>query len=181
MKFRILSLFIFVTVFLAACARPGGPGAPAETPGSSGPAPSEEPAVTPDLSQSDTSEDPAGGDTPDTGQSPSPLDPLPGEDQMTRGDVMIDSSEILVLESFPIQATLHLKGALPTPCHKLRAEVSEPDEQNRIQVEVYSLVEPGQVCIQVLEPFETNIPLGSFASGTYEVWVNGEKVGEINA
>ena len=35
-------------------------------------------------------------------------------------------------------------------------------------------MEPDTVCIQVLEPFEAGILLGSYASGSYSVFVNGE-------
>jgi hypothetical protein len=68
-------------------------------------------------------------------------------------------------------------GNLPTPCHKLRAIVSPPDDQKRIQVGVYALSDPGTMCTQVLEPFEISIPLGSFTEGVYTVWVNDESAG----
>jgi hypothetical protein len=109
----------------------------------------------------------------------SPLDPVENEDNMTRSQVLIDSSEVLQLESQPLQIVLHLKGSLPTPCHQLRAKLSEPDAENRINVEIYSLANPDTVCIQVLQAFESNIPLGSYAAGAYTVLVNGEKVGEF--
>jgi len=75
---------------------------------------------------------------------------------------------------------LNVAGALPTPCHELRVEISDPDEQNRIYIEVYSVSEPDKICVQVLEPFDESIPLEGFPSGEYSVWVNGEEVGEIN-
>jgi hypothetical protein len=56
-----------------------------------------------------------------------------------------------------------------------------PDDQNQIQVEVYSVIDPEQMCIQVLEPLEANIGLGSFPSGHYTVFVNGEQVGEFDS
>jgi hypothetical protein len=31
----------------------------------------------------------------------------------------------------------------------------------------------------MLEPFEATIPLGTYPSGTYPVWVNGVEVGEM--
>ena len=166
---KVLLALVLIAALLAACALPGAaPGPTQETT-------SPQVSATPDLSQPVSSEDP----TP-TGDAPrSPLDPIPGEDTMVRGQVSIDSAEVLLLESFPVQVRLNLKGALPTPCHQLRAKVSEPDEQKRIHVEVYALVDPDQVCIQMLEPFETSINLGSFPGGTYSVWVNGEKVGDV--
>ncbi len=109
----------------------------------------------------------------------SPLDPIPGEENMKRGLATIDTSELLQLESYPLQVVLNLKGTLPTPCHHLRAKVSGPDGENRIQVEVYSLVDPNEICIQVIQEFESSIPLGSFPDGSYTVWLNGKQVGEF--
>jgi hypothetical protein len=82
-------------------------------------------------------------------------------------------------ESYPVQAVLLIRGSLPTPCHELKVEVSSPDTQNRIWVDVYSVSDPSQVCNQVLEPFEETAELGRFTQGTFSVWVNGEPVGEI--
>jgi len=48
-------------------------------------------------------------------------------------------------------------------------------------VEVYSLVQPDQVCIQVLEPFDVNVPLGSYVAGSYTVVINGEEMGEFTS
>jgi hypothetical protein len=111
--------------------------------------------------------------------SSSPLDPIPGEDKMARGEVTINESDVLLLESYPVQVMLKLKGTLSTPCHHLRAKFSPPDAQSRIRVEVYSLYNPDEICIQMLQEFETNIPLGSYPKGSYTVWVNGEQVGEF--
>jgi len=153
---------LFLAILLSACAGLPIPGTES-TPEPEGP-------DTPVVSPPDT-----------TGEElvPAPWEPAPGDENMSRGEVFMEEPQILILESFPPQFVMQLSGSLPTPCHQLRVEVSEPDEQNRIQVEVYSLVDPEQVCIQVLEPFEANVHLGSFASGAYTVWVNGEQVGEI--
>jgi len=107
--------------------------------------------------------------------------PLNGEANLDKGNVYIDSTEILILESYPVQIMLSLQGNLPTPCHQLRVDIQEPDEQNRIFVVVYSVSHPDLICVQVLEPIDTSIPLGSFPAGHYTVWVNGEKVGEFDA
>ncbi len=79
-----------------------------------------------------------------------------------------------------MKVKLNLKGALPTPCHKLRVNIADPDDQNRIQIEVYSILEPADaICTQVLAPFEKLVPLGSFYDGEYSVWVNGQMVGKF--
>jgi hypothetical protein len=46
---------------------------------------------------------------------------------------------------------------------------------------VYSVINPAETCIQVIEPFEANIMLGSFETGHYTVLVNGEMAGEFDA
>jgi hypothetical protein len=108
-----------------------------------------------------------------------PWDPQPGDDKLQRGIVYLDSQQILTLESNPAQFVLELKGNLPTPCHKLRVKVNPPDASGEIQVEVYSLVDPAEICIQVLEPFLASVPLTDLSSGTYQVSVNQEAAGEL--
>jgi len=95
--------------------------------------------------------------------------------------VYIDSATLIAATSYPPQIFLLLNGSLPTPCHQLRVEVSEPDGQNRVRVEAYSLVDPNAICVQVLKAFEASIRLGSYASGHYTVWLNGKRVGEFDA
>lgn len=107
--------------------------------------------------------------------------PEEGDGNLSKGNIFIDSAEILILESYPVQIVLSLQGNLPTPCHQLRVDAQAPDEQNRIYVEAYSVSDPNAICIQVLKPFDASTPLGSFPSGHYTVWVNGEKVGEFDA
>jgi inhibitor of cysteine peptidase len=96
-----------------------------------------------------------------------------------RGPVYVDSTELLMLESYPVKVRLQVSGALPTPCHALQWEVMDPDPDGRIEVVLFSLADPELACIQVLEPFETSIPLGAFESGSYTVYLNGEGVGEF--
>jgi len=116
-----------------------------------------------------------------TEEPPNSYAPAKGDESLRRGEVFIDSADILTLESFPPQFRLQVSGSLPTPCHQLRAVVNEPDEQKQIQVEIYSLVDPNTVCMQVLEAFEASIPVGSnLEGGSYTVFVNGEPVREIN-
>jgi len=170
----LIALFAIATLLLAGCAsllpateEPVQPGAPADP----------TMAAAPTQAGSDASG--SGGKIFPGSSQKSPLDPIENEASMTRGSVVIDSSDVVLLESQPMQIMLHMKGNLPTPCHKLRAKLSEPDAENKINVEVYSLSDPDEICIQVLQDFETNIPLGSYAAGAYKVLVNGEKVGEF--
>ena len=118
----------------------------------------------------------------DHGDAPfSDYAPQPGDGLLQRGSAYIDGSEVLTLESFPLQFMLHIMGNLPTPCNALRVSVNPPDSENRIFVDVYSVSDPNKICTQVLQPFEVNIPLGSFPEGLYKLFINGEQIAEFQA
>ena len=112
-------------------------------------------------------------------QEPAVQAPSATEPSLSRGDAFITSQELLVKESYPLQVSLHLTGSLPTPCHQLKVEVSEPDADNIIVVDAYSLVDPNEMCIQVLKAFDETIPLDSYGDGTYTVVLNGAEVGSF--
>jgi hypothetical protein len=85
------------------------------------------------------------------------------------------------MESYPIQVALRLQGELPTPCHSLQWSVEEANEDREISVDVFSLAPTTGDCIQVLEPFEEAIQLGSYQGGRHTVLVNGEQVGDFDS
>jgi hypothetical protein len=136
------------------------------------------PAVTPvDVPPASPTLDP---NQPVSPQQPgAPLAPLPQEGNMDRGSVYIDNVNILTLESFPPQFNVEVQGNLPTPCHRLRYVINEPAAQNNINIEIFTLVNPEEMCIQVLQPFDEVISLGSFPDGSYTVLVNGQAAGQI--
>jgi hypothetical protein len=161
---RKMVILLIAALLLAACA--SLPAAPQDTEPGKGVSPNDP------VSSSDS---------PQTGEpGRAPWEPAPGDKDLTRGNVFVDTSQVLTLESFPPQFLLQLAGSLPTPCHQLRANVQPPDEKDQIQVELYSVVDPEEICIQVLEPFDANIPLGSYEQGSYAVLLNGKQVGQIN-
>lgn len=120
----------------------------------------------------------SGGSIPATNE----YAPVLNDDQLTRGKVFmeLENSGVILLESAPVQVRLHLKGSLPNPCYNLRVNPSQVNDQGRIDVEVYSLTQPGKACIDVLQEFDVEIPLGSFPSGHYSVYINGELLGEFD-
>lgn len=124
---------------------------------------------------------PGGSGTGPSDPEPGGFEPGPSDSNLLREPVFIESTDLLVLESFPLQFTLMIKGELPSPCHQVRTTANAPDADNKIFVEVYSVVNPNMFCIQVIEPFEVNLPLGSFPTGKYTLWVNGEQVAEFDA
>jgi len=121
---------------------------------------------------------------PTSTTTPQASDPRPTstvDPNLLRGNVYLDSMELLTLESYPLQFMLALKGNLPTPCNQLRVDVSPPDSENKILVDVYSVAQADMICAQMLQPFEENFPLGSFPAGHYTLWVNGKMIAEFDA
>ena len=110
-------------------------------------------------------DDPADDDTTTTTR--------PGEPGVTRGPAYIDSVELLMLESWPVQVHAQVKGNLPTPCHRVAWDVSDPDASGRIVLDIHSTTDADVICVEVLEPFEQSISIGSFTSGSYVLVVNG--------
>jgi hypothetical protein len=109
------------------------------------------------------------------------IPPPPGSQGMMRGHAFPDVMALNVEPGTPAKVSLRLKGDLPTPCHILQVDMAAPDSENRIQIEVYSLVDPNKMCAQVLVPFEQELVLGSFSGGRYSVLVNGQQVGEFDS
>jgi hypothetical protein len=110
-------------------------------------------------------------------------EPQPGDEKLTRDQVFLDmeNSDLLIMESYPIQVSAVLDGSLSDPCHQLRVVVNPADAENQINLEVYSVFDPGVACMTVIEPFNATIPLGSYPDGEYTVMVNGESLGSFGS
>lgn len=57
-----------------------------------------------------------------------------------------------------------IRGSLPTPCHRLAVRIpptASPDGVLRLQA--WSVIQPRQICAQVVQPFSAQIPLGSLS------------------
>lgn len=171
-------MMCLLVVLLSACAGPWGFDRPNPTAQPNGPVAS---PTTPPFIVEPPLRTPPGRPTWTEPASVNPYAPQPDDDRLGRGNAYLDAVDVLVMESYPVQIGLSLRGSLPTPCHQLRVRVEAADAQNRIVVEVYSVAAADQVCIQVLQPFEANLNLGSYPPGHYSLWVNGEKVGEFDS
>ena len=104
----------------------------------------------------------------------------PEDERLTRGEVFVEESGLLIRESFPPQVSVGFSGNLPTPCHDLRATIQRPDTENKIVLDVYTVYDPDMICTQVLKPFQATIPLEVFPTGHYTVWMNDQMVGEYD-
>lgn len=102
-----------------------------------------------------------------------PFRPRPGDALLQRAGAEVDRVTSLLALSDPPRVSLRLEGTLPTPCHQLRVVPIVDTPAREIRLEVYSLVDPDQVCIQVLAPFDGSLLYSELAAGDWTVIVNG--------
>ncbi len=114
---------------------------------------------------------------------PSGYEPQPGDAKLERDQVTLDlpNSQVVSKQSQPPQVSVMLMGSLPNPCHQLRVVVSGPTAQNEINLDVYSVFDLNEACIEVIQPFSVAIPMGTLPSGHYTVLVNGQVLGSFDA
>jgi len=179
-----LSILIVAGVLSSGCtstAAPGNPSPTVEQPGSSTPvetSPSE-PLITP--TNIPVSSIVVNTLAPTANSlSPTAEQTQPGGNELNHGKVYLDKVEVLMEGNDPARPMIRLQGSLPTPCDKLQVDVGKPDSENRIQVQVYSEIDPNQMCAQVLVPFTKNVSLENLPAGKYTVWVNGKQAGNID-
>lgn len=112
----------------------------------------------------------------DSGDPPSPTTG-PMEVPLDASPFFVDSTDILLMESFPVQVALRVNGNLPSPCHQPVWEVE--DDGTTIHVTLATIADADRACTQVLVPAELSVPLGSFESGGRTIILNGEEVGDF--
>jgi inhibitor of cysteine peptidase len=103
----------------------------------------------------------------------SPLS-LPEEGDIIQGDAQVDSIEIIVLESSPVQAEVTVRGNLPDGCTTLEpAAVAR--ENNTFKVTLATRREAAAICTQALVPFEQTVllDLAGLSAGAYVVEASG--------
>lgn len=98
----------------------------------------------------------------------------PSNDGVVEGVAAVESIDILILESFPVQVQAVARGNLPDGCTTLN-EVTVERTGNTFQVTITTVRPVGMVCTEALVPFEKVIPLDVYGlpAGTYTVIVNG--------
>lgn len=103
--------------------------------------------------------------------------PAPGDEALERGNFLLDALTVMSDTSTPGQVDLYVEGSLPTPCNEPRFIVNPPDDQNRIVVELYTLVSTQEICVQMIQPFYERIgSLSGLPSGEYFVVHDGSEV-----
>jgi inhibitor of cysteine peptidase len=114
---------------------------------------------------------PAEGDGDAGSGAPPPTEAPAGP--VESGLLQVGSVEVLILESFPVQVNVVVRGTLSDACTEL-GEIAQARSDNAIEVTITTVRDPLAICAQVLAPVEVTISLtGDFPPGEYTVTVNG--------
>ena len=164
-KYRIGGLtvglvFGLVAFFLVGCANPAGPGS---QPGVRASIEAEPQAVDPDS--------PVSSDDPTPTPTSPPVSP---EGEVTTGLALVDTIDILIMESFPVQVRVVIRGNLTDGCTRLDpAQVTRSD--NTFHIELTTRRPVAGECTEALVPYEENVSLdvAGLPAGEYTVEANG--------
>lgn len=97
---------------------------------------------------------------------------LPEEGNFMPVDTVIESVEVLVLESFPMQLQLEIAGYQPDGC-EFPVIVEQRVEDNTVSLHIYRDVPSDVLCPMALVPYEETISIdGTFEGGTVTIEVN---------
>ena len=106
----------------------------------------------------------------------------PKLEDVGRQTATVTITSVLLSERYefsPVRSAISFVGYMPSVCNELRVEISPPDEEYNVFIEVYSLINPNVQCDNVFQQFETTILLGMYSPGRYSVWVNDSLVGDF--
>lgn len=91
----------------------------------------------------------------------------------------VGTLDVLLMESFPLQASAHVQGNLPDGCTTITAATAERVD-NQFTITLTTNRPADMMCTMALVPFEQNVPLDilGLPAGTYTV-VAGEATAEF--
>lgn len=94
--------------------------------------------------------------------------------EIIEGQATVETVEVIMLTSFPLQVHLHVSGYLGDPCTGIE-EIQAERDGSQFEVTITTERDSQLNCIQAIEPFEQNIPLDVYGlpAGDYLVVVNG--------
>lgn len=111
-----------------------------------------------------------------------PFAPQPSDAGLQQAGVILTSLDLIERTDLdPLRIELNILGSMPSVCSELRIQVSPPDDELNLKVNVYSLSDPKQNCDNVFQQFKANIMLGQYSPGQYSVWVNDLFVGNFTS
>jgi hypothetical protein len=158
----LLPLLLIVLVLLAACTPAAEDSAATNTPEQSAATPTTDPNAP--VSSDDPTATPVA-----TGAA---TEPAAGE--FHYGQAMVNSVDLLTLESFPVQIHAVVQGDLNNGCTEID-QVTTERQGNSFMVTITTRAPVGVACTEALVPFEEKVPLevNGLTAGDYTVNVNG--------
>lgn len=112
--------------------------------------------------------------TPTAEATPDLLPTPTAASEPVRGQAIVDSVQVVTLESFPVQINVLARGELPDGCTTIDEVISQRVESD-FRIVITTIRQPDVACTQALVPFEETIPLDvtGLSAGNYTVSVNG--------
>ena len=98
---------------------------------------------------------------------------MPANNEGERGqNAMVDDIDVLILESFPVQVNVVVRGNLPDGCTYLD-EFDVERDGSTFNMIIWTMRDPDAMCTMALVPFEETIPLDviGLEAGEYTVVV----------
>ena len=108
---------------------------------------------------------------PDAVETAEPLDP---KGEVVRGLAPVEEVGILMLESFPVQISVFVRGYLPDACTEI-GEIVHQRVSDTFKVTISTVRPKDMMCAEVITPYEESISLDvvGLEAGVYTVDVNG--------
>ncbi len=93
----------------------------------------------------------------------------------SRNLVTVNSVQVLILESFPVQVIVAVSGSKSVPCVELETPAVSRKGNLFTVVLAETQLGPAETCIAMIDPFEASVTLDVFGleAGTYTVRING--------
>lgn len=101
------------------------------------------------------------------------LNSTPSGTQPIIGLAMIEDIEILILESFPVQVHVRVKGILGDSCTSLH-QITQTRTENLFTITITTTRPADTICADIITRFEETVALDVYGlpAGTYTVDVN---------
>ncbi len=94
------------------------------------------------------------------------------EEEVEIKPIPIDSVEVLILESLPVQVKAHIQGTIGDGCSEIESVTQKRSDQT-ITITILRRRPKDAVCIQIAKLYDETISLdGAFPPGSYVVQVN---------
>lgn len=106
----------------------------------------------------------------------------PGIKDANRQVAAVTITSVLLVEKYeytPPRAAIVITGYMPSVCNELRIAINPPDEQFRVFIDAYSLINPDIQCDNVFQQFEAEILMGIYSPGRFTVWINDAPAGDF--